>query len=441
MKMVSDAGIQKRLVIVGRLLPDIRQLVVTREKVEEIGSTLLDTIDVVDVIFLLVVAFCIVPLARLFHRVWFAREYESDKKSESGDEEKPADSFKSTYTYQVAHNVSQIAKIAIIVYVIDCIMVVNYVQGIEFAMTKGVDFGAKIARILYTVWIAYRFMQLKRYLLGRTVNKSPEKLGKIMIFDRILDAIIYAVLTFSIMDTVEIEYGAGLKSLFAFGGLGTLVLSLASKDMATLLVSGLVLSTSEKFHEGDFIELGDKTTGTVVGRGLLYTSIRRKYSDWCESVRLLLFMVRSSVRDESLSMSGGDEHVVKIPNTQLASQRVSNLSRMKTCQVTQTLRFHYSDLDKAPQIICKIKEEIEAMCPELIKDCSRPFRCTLTEFAEDHFEVVVDTRHKLPPIGTKYWENRERVLTAIAIAVAKNNVKFAIPERRILNGENRGVAK
>jgi hypothetical protein len=32
-----------------------------------------------------------------------------------------------------------------------------------------------------------------------------------------------------------------------------------------------------------------------------------------------------------------------------------------------------------------------------------------------------------------YWENREKVLSAIAIAVAKNNVKFAIPERRILS--------
>lgn len=119
---------------------------------------------------------------------------------------------------------------------------------------------------------------------------------------------------------------------------------------------------------------------------------------------------------------------------------MSNISRMTTCQVTQTLRFHYSDLDKAPQIISKIKEEIEALCPELIKDGSRPFRCTLTGFAEDHFEVVVDTRHNLPPIGAVYWENREKVLLAIAIAVAKNNVKFAIPERRILKGEDRSVA-
>jgi small-conductance mechanosensitive channel len=277
MKGASDSGIQKRLVIAGRLLPNVRQLNITRDKVEEIGDVLLDTIDIDDVIFLMAVGFCLVPLARFVHGVWFAKEYGSETKS--GDEDKPVDSFKSTYTYQVAHNVSQIARIAIVVYVIDCLMVIVYTQGIELAVIKHVDFGAKLARVLYTVWIAFRFMQFKRYLLGRAVNKSPEKLGKIMIYDHILDVIICATLCFSIMDTLEIEYGAGFKSLFAFGGVGTLVFSLASKDMATLFVSGLVLSTSEKFNTGDFIELGDKTTGTVVNTGLLYTSIRGEYSD------------------------------------------------------------------------------------------------------------------------------------------------------------------
>jgi small-conductance mechanosensitive channel len=283
-------------------------------------------------------------------------------------------------------------------------MAVLYTQGIDFAMTKHVDFGAKLARVLYTIWIAFRIMQFKRYLLGRAVNKSPEKLGKIMIYDRILDVIIYAALSFSIMDTVEVEYGAGFKSLFAFGGVGTLVFSLASKDMATLFVSGLVLSTSEKFIEGDVIELGDKTTGTVVKTGLLYTSIRREYSENVrECSRMLFSRPAHHLRSVPLYISiGGDEHVVKIPNTQLANQRVSNLSRMTKCQVTQELRFHYSDLDKVPQIISKIKEEIEAMCPKLITDGSRPFRCSLTEFAEDHFKLVVDTRHNLPPLGVSW---------------------------------------
>jgi small-conductance mechanosensitive channel len=245
MKGAAESGIQKRLVIAGRLLPNIRQLNITRDKIEEIGHVLVDTIDIDDVIFLLVAGFCIVPLARLFHGVWFAKDYGSEAKS--GDDEKPVDSFKSTYTYQVAHNVSQIARIAIVVYIVDCLVAIVYTQGIEFTVTKQVDFGAKLARVFYTIWIAFRFMQFKRYLLGRAVNKSPEKLGKIIIYDRILDVIIYATLSFSIMDIMEVEYGAGFKSLFAFGGVGTLVFSLASKDMATLFVSGLVLSTSEKF--------------------------------------------------------------------------------------------------------------------------------------------------------------------------------------------------
>jgi small-conductance mechanosensitive channel len=205
------------------------------------------------------------------------------------------------------------------------------------------------------------------------------------------------------MDTLNIQVGAGLKSVFALSGVGTLVLSLASKDMASLFVSGVALSTSEKFRTGDLIKLGDNTTGVVQRMGLLFTEVR-----------------------------GGDEIITKIPNTQLANQRVSNLSRMSKCAVKQTLRFPYSSLSKLPQVLESIKEEIQASCPELIADGSRPFRANMNSFKEDHIEVEVDSRFDLPPIGPKYCDNRQRVLEAISRAVTKHEVEFAIPRYHIV---------
>jgi small-conductance mechanosensitive channel len=206
------------------------------------------------------------------------------------------------------------------------------------------------------------------------------------------------------MDTLNIQIGAGVKSIFALSGVGTLVLSLASQDMAKLFLSGVALSTSEKFRTGDLIKLGDNTTGVVSRMGLLFTEVR-----------------------------GGDEIITKIPNTQLANQRVSNLSRVPRCQVTQTLRFPYETLPIMPELLESIKQEIEAACPDLIKDGSRPYRANMNAFNADHIEVVVDTRYNLPPIGKVYFDNRQTVLEAIAKAVSKHNVKFAVPEYHIVN--------
>lgn len=300
MKKVSDmasnvphAAIQKHLVLAGRPLQDLlSDLFVTREQLDAIGSALLSTIDWVDILFLLTVSFCTVPLARLF-----CNAFRKTEKTPPGDE--AVDRFQSTYTYHVALNISQIVRIATVIYVSDCFIVIAYMQGIDIALAKDVEFAPKVAKVLYMIWFAQKCMHFKRYLLGRIVNKSSKKLGNVHIFDRILDAIIYTSLVIFIMDILDVEIGSGIKSLFAFGGIGTLIFSLASKDIATLFVSGIVLSTSEKFLQGDFIELGDKTCGTVVDTGFLYTSIRGKDSlrFYVATIDVILIELRYHVLD------------------------------------------------------------------------------------------------------------------------------------------------
>ncbi len=132
----------------------------------------------------------------------------------------------------------------------------------------------------------------------------------------------------------------------------------------------------------------------------------------------------------------GDELVVKIPNTKLADQRVSNISRTNKSQVKQELWFDYEDIDKLPQVIRSIKEEIILSCPHLIKDGSRPFRVHWRDYKDYHLEVVVDARFHLPPACDVYWDNREQVLQAIARAAKKNDVSFAFPTYSVRGSED-----
>jgi small-conductance mechanosensitive channel len=119
-----------------------------------------------------------------------------------------------------------------------------------------------------------------------------------------------------------------------------------------------------------------------------------------------------------------------IPNSQVVGQRIQNLSRAETCQVKQTLWFKYDDIDKMEAIVKAIKDEIQTSCPKLITDGSRPFRVHFSDFKDDHFEVAVDVNFNFSPAkGDEYLDNRQVVLQAIARAVEKNGVEFALPNR------------
>jgi small-conductance mechanosensitive channel len=102
-----------------------------------------------------------------------------------------------------------------------------------------------------------------------------------------------------VFDELLIDLGMGLLSVLSAGGVGALVFSLASKDLAENIVGGFVLQTLDAFDVGDDVKVGDGTEEMAKKKGLVET----------ESI-------------------GYDSINVRIPNAQL-NQRIGNLSRMK----------------------------------------------------------------------------------------------------------------
>jgi small conductance mechanosensitive channel len=182
------------------------------------------------------------------------------------------------------------------------------------------------------------------------------------------------------------------------GSISTLVVSLASQGLLMQVLNGLLLSASDRIYEGDNVRFGNGVSGTVVKMG------------WMETV-----------------LRGSDEVMLTVPNADLTSERVSNLSRIRKCQVEQVLKFQYKDVDNVEQLCEDIQSEIRASCRALIKDGTRPFRAYWTGFQDDHLEVMVDAHFNIPPVGDEYWRNRQQVLLAISRAVKKNKCTFAAP--------------
>ena len=91
-------------------------------------------------------------------------------------------------------------------------------------------------------------------------------------------------------------------------------------------------------------------------------------------------------------------------------------------------------IDKIPALCKEIKAEIAVSCPKVITDGSRVFRVTWVDFAAHYVEVLVDCRLKNPPSGDKYYKARQGVLTAIARAASRKEVKFANVKSILLEG-------
>ncbi|KAL3826946.1 hypothetical protein ACHAXA_006026 [Cyclostephanos tholiformis] len=330
----------------------------------------------------------------------------NDRAREMGGEEEPPPKgetarggglmvpFGGTRLFHVIDHISQASRIGLSVIAIDYVSLVA--KKIGYNPWNIMDDISRIySKVVFTGWIAYRFKLLKSYILDAAI---PGDLGKLRVFDRLFDGMICLGWAFSVLNYLEVQTGLAITSLFGVGATGTLVsiFGLASKDIASQLLSGILLHMSDKMFEGDDVRFSDGTSGRIVKMG------------WFET------MIRNS-----------DELVVGVPNSELSGQRVYNLSRTPKSQVQQTLRVSYNDGPKIQQFLQNIKSEIRKL-PKLITDGSSPFRAHWRSYEDDHLQIVVDCHFHIRPTGDEYWDNRQRVLEAIYEAATKTGVHFEI---------------
>jgi small-conductance mechanosensitive channel len=307
----------------------------------------------------------------------------------------PRREFRKTFAYGLSESLTQSARTfgairlgVAIVQIVDDDLLPKELLGRDEAYKIGlVVLGALISSAA------------KRSLFASIVtSKDPDKLGRVSLFDKLADFIIVAIFGAFLVDFVGINIGMGLQSLITTSGVGAIFFSLATKNVAEQVVGGLVIRGWDVFAVGDDVKLGDGTEGTVKRIGLIETNIL-----------------------------GEDNVVMTIPNSKVFNQKISNLSEVDRSQVKQTLRFRYSDIKRISATLQSMKEEITKACPELITDGSRPFRADLFNYNDDHIEVKVNCHFELKPGSSEYLDARENMLHAIAVAVEKNGVEFALP--------------
>ena len=115
---------------------------------------------------------------------------------------------------------------------------------------------------------------------------------------------------------------------------------------------------------------------------------------------------------------------MKIPNAEISSKNISNLSMIDKSQVKQSLRLDHSAIDTIPLLIEEIKAEIKDACPKLVCDRSHPLRVHWTEYGKGFLQVDVDAKLNVAPHSDDYYDNKQKILLAMSRAIKKCGVKL-----------------
>ena len=189
--------------------------------------------------------------------------------------------FRKTLYYEVVDHIQQIARLALAIYCTDVIKLI--VIGLGYKIPGMISTEAAtphaFSHIVYTVWIANRIGYVNRKLLRRYINAHPESFGRINLIQKWIDAIRFAATVLLVMHILRVESGVAInRSFLAVGSVGTLAFGLASQGIATQVINGLLLASSDRIYEGDDVMLGSNGfAGNIVKLGWLETVIRGRY--------------------------------------------------------------------------------------------------------------------------------------------------------------------
>lgn len=304
--------------------------------------------------------------------------------------EKPLDFEDTPYLSKVSRVLCQIGQLGLLVYFGELILVFLCGLGVPGLNNRS----RLLASFVYGNYVAQQACSVKTNIVDRALRRYKSWASRKVLVNRVLDALIYLIAAIMFLDFNKIDVGVALKSVLALGGVSSVMVGLALKEPATEIIQGTSILLSNKFSTGDVIKLSDGTTGQV------------QDLKWTDS------MIR-----------GSDNSFVRIPHTQMAKQRVVNLSRQPTSQVSQKLTLPNRGPDQIKRVIEDIKNEIRISCPMLIEDESsaRRFLVHWTDIERDNAIITIEAHFRIPRLSKRYWDNRQEVLMAISRATSRYN--------------------
>lgn len=229
-------------------------------------------------------------------------------------------------------------------------------------------------------------------LLRRMIEKLPQENKALMSFlKQGLRIVLYVILATMVCD----ELGLPVTSLVALISLFGLAVSLSVQNVLANVVNGILILTAKPFDVGDYIET-ESAAGTVDAIHLMYTHLLTP-----------------------------DNKRILVPNSELATQRITNYSACDMRRVEVTVRVGYEHENQA--VFAAMLRAAEKT-PAIERSEGKTPKAVVTAYEDTAavFSLRVWTRRET------YWDVYWYLMNAVREELAADGVALTYGARRIV---------
>ena len=252
-----------------------------------------------------------------------------------------------------------------------------------------------VAVVWLMIWFALRFISAieTNLIEGKHKTKvdptTATAVGKLLRASIVITGVLLVLQAF----------GFSISGVLAFGGIGGIAIGFAARDILANFFGALMIFLDRPFSVGDWIRSPDRNIeGTVEDIGWRLTRIRTF-----------------------------DKRPLYLPNSIFTSLAVENPSRMLNRRIYETIGLRYTDVEKMPLILAKVKAMLEEHGDI---DKKQILMVNFVTFGASAVEFFVYTFTETTDWQT-YHRVKEDVLLKIAAIVEEQGAQIAFPTQTV----------
>lgn len=210
---------------------------------------------------------------------------------------------------------------------------------------------------------------------------------------------VFLVFVAAMLTLYLLGVGRALWGALTALGVAGIIIGFATKDIASNMISGMIILFEQPFAPGDYIEVGSMA-GSV-----------------------------TAVQLRSTTLITGDGLRLVVPNTQFITKPVKNYSThpRRRVEIVVTLS-HENDIDAAVEVLRQAAEDSEHGIE------GEPIQVHITEIQE--YRILIRLRFWVE--RAMFNRARSEVQKAITEAFREQGIEFAIPLRKTVGGPEEG---
>lgn len=252
---------------------------------------------------------------------------------------------------------------------------------------KALRFGVKILLAVIVLIVGIQIIKLLRRIVRKSMQRANADTGVVQFVDSFLKAVLYILLFFMIAS----GFGLNTASIVALLGSAGVAIGLAVQGSLSNFAGGVLILLLKPFKVDDYIIIsGNANEGTVMEIQMFYTKLVTV-----------------------------DNHVVIIPNGELTTSNIINMSTLSERRINISVSIAYdADIRTAKEVIQSVLEQDAAV----LKDKEH------FVFVDELADSGVNLKVRCWSRNEDYWETKWRLTENVKYALDEAGISIPFPQ-------------